>query len=344
MKNIQGLERDRLIELLALMQDVKAVLVGDMCIDIYWVGDMTKSRLSRETPHYPLPVVEERMSAGAGGNAAVNLATLCPRAITVGLIGDDWRGMCLSKVFEKKGMNTCGIVVAKDKITNAYCKPMRKGYLGIEVEDPRLDFESFEPIGRELEDRIIEKLDEYAAEAQLICVSDQFENGCVTPRVRERINEYARSGKIVVVDSRSRIGLYKNCVLKPNEIECARATGAAPLDNNATEQDLLLAAEALRNKTNSDVCLTLGDRGCLIHREHTDTRVNAIKVEPPVDTVGAGDCFLPAFSLALAAGATDNEAAIIGSMASAICVKKLNTTGSASAEELLCLFDEKCEE
>ena len=344
MKNLQGLTKERLAELLMKMANVKAVLIGDMCIDIYWVGDMTKSRLSRETPHFPLPIVEERMSAGAGGNAAVNLATLCPGAVTVGIIGDDWRGVCLKNVFEKMGMNTSGIVVAPQKITNAYCKPMRKGYLGIEVEDPRLDFESYEPMSEELEAKIIEKINTFAPKADIICVSDQFENGCITPTVRDVINGYAKQGKLVVVDSRSRIGLYHNCILKPNEIECARATDSVPLDANATEQDIMRAAEMLREKTNSDVCLTLGSRGCLIHREGNYTRVNAIKVDPPVDTVGAGDCFLPAFSLAVAGGATDSEAGIIGSMASAICVKKLNTTGSACATELLELYERKAED
>lgn len=344
MKNIQGLTKERLADLLCKMSNVKAVLIGDMCIDIYWVADMTKSQLSRETPHYPLPVVEERMSAGAGGNAAVNLATLCPKAVTVGVVGDDWRGVCLKDVFSKKGMNTDGIVIASNKITNAYCKPMRKGYLGIEIEDPRLDFESYEPISAELESRIIDKIDKYAPDADVICVSDQFENGCVTEGVRNKINEYAHSGKLVVVDSRSRIGLYNKCILKPNEIECARATNSVPLDQNANEQDILDAAVALSKKTNSDVCLTLGSRGCLVYRGANNTRINAIKVAPPVDTVGAGDCFLPAFSLALAAGASDVEAGVIGSMASAICVKKLNTTGSASAEELLALFDKNGED
>ena len=343
MKNLQGLTKDRLIELLGKMSEVKAMLIGDMCIDIYWVGDMTRSRLSRETPHYPLPIVEERMSAGAGGNAAVNLATLCPKSVTVGVIGDDWRGVCLKSVFEKKGMNTDGIVIASGKITNAYCKPMRKGYLGIEVEDPRLDFESYEPMSEMLEARIIDKINAFAPESDVICVSDQFENGCITPAVRDVINGYAREGKLVVVDSRSRIGLYNNCILKPNEIECARATDCVPLDENATEDDIKNAAQILHEKTGSDVCLTLGARGCLVRRKGNNTRIGAVKVDPPVDTVGAGDCFLPAFSLALAAGATDAEAGIIGSMASAICVKKLNTTGSASAAELLELFDAKAE-
>jgi len=339
MKRIQGLSKDRLCEILAKMRQVNAVIIGDMCIDIYWVGDMTRSQLSRETPHFPLPIVEERMSAGAGGNAAVNLSTLNDNAVTIGVIGDDWRGICLKKVFEEKGMNTDGIVVSSGKITNAYCKPMRKGYLGIEVEDPRLDFESYDAVGKEIEDRILQNLDKYCRDADVICVSDQFENGCITDRVRERINDLAKGGKLVVVDSRSRIGLYSNCVLKPNEIECARATGSAPLDKSAIEEDIASAARLLMKKTGSDVCLTLGDRGCLVCREGSQTRINAIKVEPPVDTVGAGDCFLPAFSLALAAGASDEEAGVIASMASAICVKKLNTTGSANVDELKALFE-----
>ena len=91
--------------------------------------------------------------------------------------------------------------------------------------------------------------------------------------------------------------------------------------------------------TGSDVCLTLGERGCVVGRADSVTEVASANVEPPVDTVGAGDCFLSAFSLALGAGATDSEAAVIGSLASAICVKKIGTTGSASAEEITALFE-----
>lgn len=333
MKQIQGLGEARLGELLQKMKNVKAVLIGDMCLDVYWVGDMTKSQLSRETPHFPLPIVEERFSAGAGGNAAVNMSVLCENFTPIGIIGDDWRGICLKNTFASVGISDRGLVSAKGHITNAYCKPMRKGYLGIEVEDPRLDFESHLPISEELEDRIIEKLRLYGSNADLLCVSDQFENGCITDRVREVINELAEKGLMTVVDSRYRIDHFRHCILKPNEIECGRAVGCN-LSGGAVEDEIMSAARMLAEKTYSDVCLTLGERGCLILRKDGSTRVNAIPVTPPVDTVGAGDCFLSAFSLALAAGASDLEAGVIGSMASSICVKKLNTTGSASDIEI----------
>lgn len=338
MKCIQGLSETRLQELLKKMKTVKAILVGDMCLDVYWVGDMTKSRLSRETPHFPLPVVEERFSAGAGGNAAVNMATLCDHFIPIGTVGDDWRAMCLRKVLTDLGISHDGLVVAGGHITNAYCKPMRKGYLGIEVEDPRLDFEEFSPLSRELEDQIIEKLKHYASSADVLCVSDQFEMGCITDRVRETVNQLAKGGLLTVVDSRSRIDKFRYCILKPNEIECGAAIGA-DLSKNATEDDISSAAYRLAEASLSGVCLTLGNRGCLIRRGNNETRIRALPIPPPVDTVGAGDCFLSAFSLALAAGADDREAGVIGTMASSVCVKKLNTTGSADASELMALFD-----
>lgn len=339
MKYIQGLSELRLKELLEKMKNVRAVLVGDMCLDVYWVGDMTKSQLSRETPHFPLPIVEERFSAGAGGNAAVNMATLCQSFTPVGMVGDDWRGMCLKDTLDKQGISDAGLVVANGRITSAYCKPMRKGYLGFEVEDPRLDFCDFSPVSADLEEQIIERLKRHAANADVLCVSDQFEIGCITDRVRGVINEMAKEGLLTVVDSRSRIDQFRRCILKPNEMECGNALGKA-LSPNATEKEIAEAAHSLAAKTDSDVCLTLGSRGCLIQRGRSTTRVSAIPVAPPVDTVGAGDCFLSAFSLALAAGASDGEAGVIGTLASAICVKKLNTTGSANATELMMLFDQ----
>lgn len=338
MKYIQGISELRLRELLTKMKNIRAVLIGDMCLDVYWVGDMTKSRLSRETPHFPLPIVEERFSPGAGGNAAVNIATLCNNFTAIGIIGNDWRGKCLIDTFMERGINSDGFVVSSERITNAYCKPMRKGYLGIEVEDPRLDFESFSPVSKEMEDALIEKLIHYASTADMLCVSDQFEYGCITERVRDTINQLAEKGLLTVVDSRYRIDAFRHCLLKPNEIECASAVGM-DLSDGATEDDFIEAAKRLSAKTESDICMTLGARGCLVYKSDITTRINAIHVASPVDTVGAGDCFFSALSLALAAGASDAEAGVIASMSSAICVKKLGTTGSADEAELLALLD-----
>lgn len=338
METYQGISSARLRSVLDAVGQVRVLLVGDICLDVYWSADMTKSSLSRETAHFPLPVVQERLSAGAGGNVAANLRALCPRELyVVGAIGDDWRGNALREVFARSDISTDGLITVADRVTNAYCKPMRFGYSGTETEDPRLDFESYEPLPAAAEAQMIEKLRRYADKADIICVSDQFAHGCITPAVREEICRIAQT-KPVIADSRSRIGYYRNVILKPNEIECARALG---LDDNrldsrrATMQDAADAAVALSAQSNASVCVTLGDRGCIAVFGGKATFVPAVPVKPPVDIVGAGDCFLSAFSLALAAGAEVAEAACIGNLASGVTIQKIGTTGTASPEEIL---------
>ncbi len=336
MKKFNGLTEKRLLEILDKIKTVKAVLLGDMCLDVYWSCDMTKSVLSRETPHFPLPVTEERMAPGAGGNALNNMATLSEKVSAIGVIGDDWRGMCLKKCFNERGIDTKYIIENAGRITNAYCKPMRRGYLGFEVEDPRIDFESFSKISDETEELLIKNLREAVKNADVLCISDQFEFGCVTDKVREEINNIAKN-ILTVVDSRSRIAFYRNAFLKPNEIECARAlnVGSEELVEGKNNLELL---KAFGEKTNSKVCMTLGAKGVEIYNGKDIIKSGGVKVSPPIDTCGAGDCFLSAFSLALGANATEEEAAALGNLASAICVKKVNTTGSASKEEIIDLF------
>ena len=53
------LSRSEVISILEKIKNIRVCLIGDVCLDLYWRADMKKSRLSRETPHYPLPVVEE---------------------------------------------------------------------------------------------------------------------------------------------------------------------------------------------------------------------------------------------------------------------------------------------
>ncbi len=94
-------------DILQKIQSVKAAVIGDFCLDVYWVADMTKSELSRETPHFPLPIVEERMSPGGAGNVVCNLCALRPADVRcIGDFGKDWRGDVLSRLLQEAGAKT----------------------------------------------------------------------------------------------------------------------------------------------------------------------------------------------------------------------------------------------
>ena len=335
------LSRDRLEEILEKITKVKIVLLGDVCLDVYWKADMTKSVLSRETPHFPLPVVEERMSPGAGGNAAANICALNVSELEIlSVIGDDWRGAALRAEFKKRGMRTDSLISCAGIITNAYCKPLRCGISETIYEDPRIDFAGCIPIPEEQEHKLIETLESAAQNADAICICDQFSFGCVTDKVRDKISELGEKGIIIVADSRERISLFKNITIKPNEIEAGFAAFDDFQPTRASFDTYKDAAVKLSEKTCSNVCITLGDKGGIYAEKGKVYYIPTIPVQGEIDICGAGDTFLSAFTCALAAGAEGWEAVAFANLASAVTIKKISMTGTAGPSEIRAKYQE----
>lgn len=335
MEVFHGINREKLEDILSKIQEVKIALIGDICLDVYWKADMTKSELSRETPHFPLPVVKEWMSPGGGGNAAANIAVLLPKSIKVlGVIGRDWRGDALVRKLQEAGINTDSIVVSEKAVTNAYCKPLRKGISHVEYEDPRLDFNNYEDLPREDEEKLLELLGQCASGVDVLCVSDQLLYGCITPIIREKIISLAKEGLKVVVDSRERIDLYTGVTLKPNEIEGTRAVYKDAKPAKLSFEDFINTARILAQCNKSNVCMTLGSKGCVYTDSQTIIHIPSYDVPPPIDICGAGDTFLSAFSCAIATGAAPYEAASFANIAAGVTIKKVGITGTANPEEI----------
>jgi rfaE bifunctional protein kinase chain/domain len=334
------LDKTELNRIFETIKTKKICIIGDFCVDIYWNADMTKSELSRETPHFPLPVTDERVYLGAGGNVAANLMALRPAAvIPVTLVGDDWRGMLMTDIFKNNGFDTRFVIKTPGRFTNAYCKPMRKGISDTVYEDPRLDFDNYTSIDEETEKLVIKNLRKAAKQADVIIVADQFKNGIMTDEVRKEINAICRTDKTVIVDSRYNIDKYSHCILKPNEVECWRAVYHDERYLNASYEDFCYAAETLANNNSALVFCTLGGRGSVVTMGFGVTKIDAVKCEPPIDICGAGDTTLSAFASAFSCSASVENAARFASFASAVTIKKIGVTGTASPEEILALFD-----
>ena len=326
------MNKQELTQLLSKVTDGRVGLIGDLCLDLYWVADMKKSQLSRETPHFPLPVVQERYAPGGAGNVACNMAALKPgKLVVLGVIGADWRGGLLVQSLQEQGIATDRIITANDRVTNTYIKPLRTGISDVVYEDPRLDFENYTPLSESTENKLLDLLEKTAKEVDVLCVSDQMEHGCITPKIREYLCKLGKQGLTVIVDSRSRGGLYDHVILKPNEVEAAAILG----EKFHTLEDAHRMCKALSEKTGAAAVITLGDRGSMLCEEGKTIHCPAHKVEPPVDFCGAGDTFLSGLGVFLAAGASLHQAARAATLCSAVTVKKLHTTGTATAEEIL---------
>ncbi len=322
------MNRTELERILAGVKNVTVCAVGDICLDAYWLADMKKSRLSRETPHFPLPVTGERYSLGGGGNVCANAAALgVKKVLPVSVIGNDWRALPLKDCLARAGIDDSFIITDPGRITPCYCKPLRSGISDVVYEDPRIDFENREPLSEETEAKLLEALAAAAEKADIIAVSDQLEYGAVTPKVRAFLCETAKT-KPVVADSRDRIALYKNVIVKPNEVEAAAAAGCS-----CDEPEK--AARLLSEKTGAPAIVTAGARGAVWYDGASAQLIPAVKTAGPTDTVGAGDTFLAAFCASYACGADGKTAVCFASLACSVTIKKIGVTGTATPEEIL---------
>ena len=96
-----GLEPAKLAGTLA---DARVLVVGDVMLDRYWFGDV-----SRISPEAPVPVarigrMEER--AGGAANVARNIAGLGGRATILSVVGDDEAASALERLMDADGIAT----------------------------------------------------------------------------------------------------------------------------------------------------------------------------------------------------------------------------------------------
>ncbi|HEY3418619.1 MAG TPA: PfkB family carbohydrate kinase [Armatimonadota bacterium] len=335
--------QQRLEELLSAIATVRVGVVGDACLDVYWEADMTLSRLARENPHFIMPVVNERTSPGGGGNLTASVAGIGVQNVPLlGVVGDDWRGHELAeRVLPRFGISSDYIVSTPERVTTAYCKPMRRGLTDVVYEDPHLYFENHAPMPPSVEAAVLDRLEALLASVDALVVADYLEYGVIVPAVRERLNRAAREGLPIVVDSRERIRLYRHAVLKPNDLEALWAFSPGALPKEVTLPRLEEIGRQLVSENAARVCITLGSQGCLWVEGDDVTLIPANPAPPPIDIVGAGDTFAAAFTTALVAGASGPEAAALANLASGVVVRKIGTTGTASPAEILQRYQEE---
>ena len=331
------MNKQRFDELYANMATLRIGVLGDFCLDVYWEADMTKSQLSRETAYYPLPVVRERISLGGAGNVAANIAAAFPvQLFAFGVTGADWRETELLRLLHGIGADTSGFVRDPQRFTSAFIKPLRKGLTDELTEDARMDFDPQAPLAGDAEAALLARLAARLPALDALCVCDQLPYGCVTDTLRETLCDGSHK-PVILADSRDRIGLYQNVIVKPNDIEACRALGQ-PL--GADVEHIKTIAAALEARTNKPVIVTMGANGCVVCTNGDAVHIPAFPVAPPIDICGAGDTFLACAACALAAGATMAEAAWLANAGSSITVKQLHTTGTATREALYAMCTE----
>lgn len=335
MLDIQTLDR-----ILGSLKDARIAVVGDLFLDRYFDLDASLTEPSVETGLDAYQVFRVRCYPGAAGTVLNNLAALgVGHLSTLSVIGNDGEGFELMCALDRLGVDTEQVIQSSERMTPTYSKPMLSQADGSFQELNRLDIKNRRTQSAELDAAVIRNLDQLVSEVQAIIVADQVSErnlGVMTDGVRDHLTKLAAKHpeKIIYADSRSHIGLYKNCIVKPNQNELCRALGVEDEGEQMGNQSHLAAVAELSKMTGRPVYTTRGPNG-IVYVENGDAqRVPGLKVTGPIDICGAGDSTTAGIVSALCAGATPAQAAHLGCLVASITIQQIGVTGTASPEQV----------
>jgi len=339
MKRLTSMSPQRLEQIVAGFARARIAVLGDYFLDKYLEIDPALAEVSVETGRRAHQVVGIRHSPGVAGTVICNLASLGAGQIhAIGLTGDDGEGYDLRKDLAALGCHLDHLHQVAGLLTPTYLKPRDRGDPTLAGEHERYDTKNRRPTPPELVDRIIQSLDQLLPQLDAVIVADQVEQeecGVVTSAVREALADRALRWPSVVfwVDSRRRIRRFRNVIIKPNQFEAVGHSNPQP-GETVDPARLEEAIHTLRQQCGAPVCLTRGAAGIIVSDPQT-TEIPAVRLDGPLDPTGAGDSATAGAVLALCAGATLPEAALVGNLVASITVQQLATTGTARADELL---------
>ncbi len=308
----------------------KVAVIGDLVLDEYWVG--RSSRISREAPVLILEHEGDRHVPGGAANAAMNVRALGGAPLVVGRLGGDPAGRALHRALRESGLSGAwlfrdprGGTIVKTRILAGSSHATRQQIV-------RLDRGHKVPLSQAAERKLARAARTAVRRAHAVLLSD-YGYGVLSRSLRRAAIADARRARIpIVVDSRYDLKHYKGAtLLTPNEHEVQESMHLTSLRAPALRR----AGESLvGNGGARAVWITRGSDGMLLFERGTRPMALSIVGSSDVaDVTGAGDAVSATAALALAAGATQIEAAVLATYAASVVVMKRGTA-TVSREEL----------
>ncbi len=325
-------EAERLKKIVEAFPNITITVLGDLVADEFVFGEI--SRVSREAPVLILKHRERIVVPGGGANAANNLADLGVNVLPVGILGDDEPGRLLLKHFRHKRIPVSGVLKDKSFITVTKTRILAGMAHTARQQVVRVDREPQEPPNVHLTRELYLAARNYAHASDALLISD-YGYGSATPALVTALREKGKVQTLpIILDSRFRMLEYSGITsATPNEPEVEEALG---LRVGHDWNRLVSAGEQLiqRMKLQSLVITRGRDGMVAFDNKHKPIDIPIVGSDQVTDVTGAGDTVIAAYTAALAAGATTEEAAQIANYAGGIVVMKRGTA-TASQKELL---------
>jgi rfaE bifunctional protein kinase chain/domain len=323
-------------------------VLGDWMLDRYVWGKAT-----RLSPEAAVPVVDfekEELVLGGAGNVAANLVAFGAGVLPFGAAGKDPAAVSLRAMARKLEMLEKGIVEDSARKTT-----IKTRIIARHQQIVRVDRETRTTLRPEMEETLIRRVIAVLPTLHAMVLSD-YDKGVVTDVVAARVlGACAKLGiKSFVKPKWSMLATYPGAtVIVLNRSEASFLVSRALDDNASVEQ---AAAQLLEKFKCPAVVITRGEKGMSVLEQDAQrvVHISATSEEPPVgrlgqraqsaasgrqvfDVTGAGDTVLATLALAVAAGASLREAAVLANSAAGVVVRKLGTATVTAAELLAAL-------
>ncbi len=321
----------RLEDLVESFPKQTVAVMGDFVADRFVFGEI--SRVSREAPVLILRHRETELVPGGGANAVNNIAALGARVFPVCPVGDDEAGRALVEYFKNKKVDVSGITTIRGWQT-----PVKTRYLAgwthtARQQVLRVDRLPTQPMPAAAHKTLLRNVERKLARCQALLASDYGFNS-VTPALVRSVRRKGGAKLCITLDSRYALWDYRGAgvtAATPNEAEI-ESLYHTPIGKDAAKLELLGWRTARRLGLEA-LLVTRGKDGMVLFEKGKKAQpIPIYGSEDAADVTGAGDTVIAVFTLALAAGATYIEAAVLANYAGGIVVMKRGTATVTRAE------------
>jgi D-beta-D-heptose 7-phosphate kinase/D-beta-D-heptose 1-phosphate adenosyltransferase len=311
------LDAARARDLIRAFEGQPVLVVGDVILDRFLVG-----RVTRISPEAPVPVVRfesEHVRLGGAANVAHNIGALGGRAALIGVVGNDAAGDRLARQLAASGLDAVGLVRDPGRPTTEKVRVVTERNQQV----ARIDYETDADIAGEVERAVMDSVTRAANGAKALLVSDYLKGVVTRPVIETLLAAKAGPAVPLVIDPKiPHLAYYAGAsVVTPNHHEAEAATQQRVRD----EREAASAGKEFRLRSRCESALiTRGEHGMWLSTPELEASIPSVAREVS-DVTGAGDTVVAMVALALAAGATKLEAAVLANHAAGVVVSKFGT-------------------
>jgi rfaE bifunctional protein kinase chain/domain len=319
--------KTRLMSVLDRIQKKRILVIGDVGVDRYTIGEV--DRISPEAPVPVLWVQQEKHKLGLAANVADNIKALGAEPFLFGVIGKD------------AGASIFKMLLAEISVTDRYLVTdlkrrtiIKERVMSGQHQIVRIDYESEGLVDSKLREKVFNKVKALLPKVDAVILQD-YAKGLIDSDFSQKLISECRRRKIILAadpNMKTATEVYAGAtILCPNKKEAEALSGVSIHD----DASLVQAGRRILSKTKSDsLIIKMSREGMAVFKKGGGAVVRVPTFAREVyDVSGAGDTVVAMVTLALSAGASLEDAAILGNVAAGIEVGKLGTA-TVTCEEI----------